>query len=415
MMRPDDASQTLCSVPRSCSCFRQRATTMAMGLRAIAAASVAALSVGAFAHGAELDQEHVASEDAIMRRFAPDSATAASGLSDAASKLTLDSWARHVIDPARPKRAIFVSPGDMDGDGRRDIVSGAWWYRNPGSLTGTWARTAIGAPLNNMAAVRDFDGDGDLDVLGTQGKGSNSNHNFAWARNNGSGAFTVLTNIATGGSGDFLQGVAVARFASGGPLEVALSWHNGGGGIHKLRVPSSSFERHLDVRHRLHHHAKRTAQRRRHRSGRRQGPASGDAVAAQRRILMDPVHPVLDQRATLTETVWQTSTGTAGSMPSSATRPSASRGSSPGTSSLPRQTSAWIEHVISTSVVGPMSLDVADMDADGDRDVIVGEHNLANPASARLFIFENMNGRGTSWTRHTRLYGRRAPRWRPGR
>ena len=25
--------------------------------------------------------------------------------------LTLDRWARHVIDPARPKRAIFVSAG----------------------------------------------------------------------------------------------------------------------------------------------------------------------------------------------------------------------------------------------------------------------------------------------------------------
>ena len=260
-MRPDDASQTLCSVPRFCSCFRQSATTMAMGLRAIAAASAAALSVGAFAHGAEFDQEHVASEDAIMRRFAPDSATAASGLSDAASKLTLDRWARHVIDPARPKRAIFVSAGDMDGDGRRDIVSGAWWYRNPGNLTGTWARTTIGAPLNNMAAVRDFDGDGDLDVLGTQGTASNSNHSFAWARNSGSGVFTVLTNVATGGTGDFLQGVAVARFASGGPLEVALSWHNAGGGS----TNSGSFhpfEWQLEVHHGLHHDAKGTAQRR---------------------------------------------------------------------------------------------------------------------------------------------------------
>ena len=52
-----------------------------------------------------------------------------------------------------------------------------------------------------------------------------------------------------------------------------------------------------------------------------------------------------------------------------------------------------------------MSLDVADMDADGDRDVVVGEHNLANPASARLFIFENLNGRGSSWTRHTVYMG----------
>ena len=52
------------------------------------------------------------------------------------------------------------------------------------------------------------------------------------------------------------------------------------------------------------------------------------------------------------------------------------------------------------SVVGPMSLDVLDMDADGDRDVVVGEHNLAAPANARLLVFENVDGRGASWARH---------------
>jgi hypothetical protein len=47
-----------------------------------------------------------------------------------------------------------------------------------------------------------------------------------------------------------------------------------------------------------------------------------------------------------------------------------------------------------------MSLDVADMDQDGDLDVIVGEHNLKQPGSAKLYIFENSDGKGGSWTRH---------------
>ena len=59
----------------------------------------------------------------------------------------------------------------------------------------------------------------------------------------------------------------------------------------------------------------------------------------------------------------------------------------------------WTEHRIAT-IIGPMSLDVADMDGDGDLDVIVGEHNLKDPASARLLVFENTDGRGTRWKEH---------------
>jgi hypothetical protein len=62
-------------------------------------------------------------------------------------------------------------------------------------------------------------------------------------------------------------------------------------------------------------------------------------------------------------------------------------------------TDIWTEHVIA-NVVGPMSLDVADMDDDGDLDVVVGEHNLSNPASATLWVFENADGVGTTWNQH---------------
>ena len=62
-------------------------------------------------------------------------------------------------------------------------------------------------------------------------------------------------------------------------------------------------------------------------------------------------------------------------------------------------TAVWQEHVIEM-VVGPMSLDVADMDQDGDYDVIVGEHNLSDPSSANLFVFENTDGSGGQWASH---------------
>ena len=65
----------------------------------------------------------------------------------------------------------------------------------------------------------------------------------------------------------------------------------------------------------------------------------------------------------------------------------------------PVATQPWIPHLIGT-VIGPMSLDVADFDGDGDLDVVVGEHNLEHPDRARLLLFENVDGRGRQWREH---------------
>jgi hypothetical protein len=64
----------------------------------------------------------------------------------------------------------------------------------------------------------------------------------------------------------------------------------------------------------------------------------------------------------------------------------------------------WTEHQIA-SVVGPMSLDVADIDGDGDLDVIAGEHNLKEPRNAKLYIFENTDGKGKAWSPHVVFVG----------
>lgn len=154
--------------------------------------------------------------------------------------LALDAWQRHVIDDARPWRALFITAEDLDGDGRKEIITGAWWYANAGTPAGDWTRHTIGSPLRNMAAVHDFDGDGHADILGTKGQGSASNDHFVWARGDGAGGFTILSNIPDG-DGDFLQGVAVEGFTDGGPTEVALSWHAAGKGVQTLTSRSACW------------------------------------------------------------------------------------------------------------------------------------------------------------------------------
>ncbi len=62
-------------------------------------------------------------------------------------------------------------------------------------------------------------------------------------------------------------------------------------------------------------------------------------------------------------------------------------------------TQSWTEHLIATAI-GPMSLDIADLDKDGDPDVVVGEHNLEEPETARLLVFENLDGTAQRWREH---------------
>jgi hypothetical protein len=113
-----------------------------------------------------------------------------------ARQIGLDRWQRHVIDADKPWRSVFIDAADIDGDARKDIVTGGWWYRNPGDIEQPWERHTIGEPLNNMAAVFDFDGDGDVDVLGTQGKGADANAQFVWAENDSGGSFRAWSIIA---------------------------------------------------------------------------------------------------------------------------------------------------------------------------------------------------------------------------
>ncbi len=311
--------------------------------------------------------------------------------------LTLDRWQRHVIDAEKPWRAVFIAPGDLDGDGKPDIVTGGWWYRNPGQAGGVWSRQAIGDPLNNMAVVYDFDRDGDLDVLGTQGQGSARNADFVWARNDGKGQFTILRNIAKG-DGDFLQGAVVVQNTAGGPINVALSWHVANKGIHMLTVPKDPSSDTWQWR--------------------QISETSQDEELSVGDIGRD-VHLDL-----LLGTKWLRNDGkswTAHTLNGVSGDPDRNRladvngdgrldavvgfeainkpGKLAWYEQPPNATETWAEHVIGMPV-GPMSVDAADMDRDGDLDIIVGEHNYKEPATARTLIFENVDGKGGQWKEH---------------
>jgi hypothetical protein len=248
-----------------------------------------------------------------------------------------------------------------------------------------------------MALVFDFDSDGDMDILCTEGKGSDPNSTLVWARNDGSGNFDILNNIS-GADGDFLQGVTAVR-SQNGTIQIALSWHEEGKGIQMLTVPSDpsnatwplskisdfsqdealssgDIDRDGDVDILL------------GTKWLRNNGSSWEVItildtdgSPDRNILAD-----INRDGKLDAVVGFEAISKPGKLVWYEQR---------GQSSAP----LWGEHLIAV-ITGPMSLDVGDLDNDSDVDVVAGEHDIKDPSRAKLYFFENEDGRGTSWVRH---------------
>jgi len=136
-------------------------------------------------------------------------------------------FTRRVLDDGL-SGAVFVTTGDIDGDGRLDILAAGEnnnqiaWYRNNGDRPATFERRFIrNGPVPDprydyakTIAVGDIDGDGDLDIV----FGSENENMVGWYENQGRGASFVEHTLTT--TADHIKQVKLVDIDRDGDLDI---------------------------------------------------------------------------------------------------------------------------------------------------------------------------------------------------
>ncbi|NDJ78194.1 MAG: VCBS repeat-containing protein [Chloroflexi bacterium] len=326
--------------------------------------------------------------DILSKPFKWDTPRVDIWLDGGGTNLAAEAWDSRVLG-TNDDRMVFVVPADLNGDNYPDVVAGDAWFENPQTPDGEWTQREL-PTLGQVAVAYDFDGDADIDLFGTKGEGSADNSELVWLENQGTGAEWVAYDVDSLG-GNFLQGALTVDLDADERVEVVLSWHDESQGVHVLQIPAdptqpwtirqlsaTSLGEELNV-----------------------GDIDGDGdldLLLGTQWLANP--------GSLTGT-WTVHTigDTDGSPDRNALVDINGDGALDavtGNEELPTDlywfqspddpAQAWTRYSIATNLGGVYSMDTADMDGDGDIDIILGEHKQGQ----RLLLFENVE-QGSAW------------------
>ncbi|MCG6860618.1 MAG: VCBS repeat-containing protein, partial [Chromatiaceae bacterium] len=160
----------------------------------------------------------------------------------AGSAFPRQDWRHILVDDKRSKWGDFDEPrwlryfglalGDLTGDGYLDIVSGRYFYRNPGGdMTDPWPRIDLGRNLDAIL-VTDVDGDANGDLI------AQALPDVYWVEAaDGRGNTWTATKVAEAPRTGHInsQGFAAGQLVPGGKPEIVLA---SGKGIYYFQIPT---------------------------------------------------------------------------------------------------------------------------------------------------------------------------------
>ena len=314
----------------------------------------------------------------------------------------------HYVDLDKPYPALEILPCDVAGDGSHDIICGAWWYRNS-----DWKRFEIPG-IEQVIAAADIDGDGRNELICLDKPEDEAaapyqrlTENLVWLKATDPEAGRWEKHLVGTGMGDWPHGSVIAPVLPGGKLALVIAHH---GAWREDQYPELFC---VPADPAAGPWPKRTLAEIRYSeqiaSGDLLGNGLTDLVLGQ--FMLEnrgdgtfETHSLLDGFQAAQTSVADISGNGKLDIILAEQNPEKLHGQA-----APQRKLVWLEngagwngHVIDHQLRWPHSLDVADLDGDGQNEIVVGEHDPTTPyrSRCRLLVYKRANPEGTAWYRH---------------